>query len=123
MSLSKMTVLAAGLALSLSTFGIAHAQPSPQPGGAQNTPGNMISDVGDDEAVAIGGNGRVRKAKIKVTATHMTKAQQMGARELPKGAMIIKKGGKVYILENKATTGNKTAIGESFQDMFEADTY
>ena len=120
MSLSKMTVLAAGLALSLSTFGISTAVKAQ---GAQNTPGNMLSDVGEDEAVYVSPKtGKVTKAKVKVSAAAHTKAMAKGAKEIT-GAMIYRKGGKLYLLENKPTTAGKTMMQEDFQDMFDVNQY
>lgn len=115
MAISKITLLAAGLALGLSTMGVAtksYAQ-------AQNTPGNMISDVGEDEALLImGGNGKMMKAKGKMSAASHTKAMGMGGRELPMGAMVYRHGGKLYLVENKA--GAKTSmVQETFTDMFD----
>ena len=118
MSLSKTTLLAAGLTLALATTGMAtktFAQ-------AQNSPGNMLSDVGEDEVLYLKAEtGKVTKGKAKMTAAHTTKAMSMGAKELPKGAMIFRKGGKLYLLENKVSTGNKTMIQDNFQDVFDGN--
>jgi hypothetical protein len=132
MSLSKIILLAAGLALGLSTAGIAtkaFAQVSggTQGSGAQNTPGDMLSDVGEDEAVYYNSNtGKMTKAKVKVSAAMHTKAMAAGAKEVAKGtkptktAMVYKHGGKIYMLENKAgSAAGKTMIQEQFQDMFD----
>lgn len=119
MSLSKMALLAAGLALALSSTALsprAHAQ-------TQNTPGNMLSDVGEDEAIIISPKGRVMKAKTKVSAAHHTKAMAMGGREI-KGGMIYRKNGKLYLLEDKpGKAAGKTMMNEEFQDMFDTNTY
>ena len=118
MSLSKITLLAAGLTVALATTSLAtktFAQ-------AQNNPGNMLSDVGEDEVVYLKAEtGKMTKGKMKLTAAHSTKAMSMGAKELPKGAMVFRKGGKLYLLENKVSTGNKTMIQDNFQDVFDGN--
>ena len=127
MSLSKRALLAAGLALGLSTVGIAtQAFAQARDGGAQNTPGDMLSDVGEDEAVYYNSvTGKMTKAKIKVSAAHHTKAMAAGAVEVQKGhkptktSLLYKKGGKIYMLENKPAAAGKTVIQEGFQDMFD----
>jgi hypothetical protein len=120
MSLSKMTVLAAGLALAFTTFGASTAVKAQAP---QNAPSNMLTDVGEDEAVYVNPKtGKVSKAKTKVSAAHHTKAMAKGGREIS-GAMIYRKGGKLYLLENKPTTGGKTMMHEDFQDMFDVNQY
>jgi hypothetical protein len=128
MSLSKAALLAAGLALGLSTVGVStpvFAQA--RDGGAQNTPGDMLSDVGEDEAIYYNAaTGKMTKAKIKVTAAHHTKAMAAGAKEVTKGtkptksSLLYKHGGKIYMLENKpGAAAGKTMIQDSFQDMFD----
>lgn len=128
MSLSKRALLAAGLALGLSTVGIAtNAFAQARDGGAQNTPGDMLSDVGEDEAIYYNAvTGKATKAKMKVTAAHHTKAMAAGAKEVAKGtkptktSLLYKHGGKIYMLENKpGATAGKTMIQDSFQDMFD----
>jgi hypothetical protein len=108
MSLSKLTMLAAaaGVALSVSTFtqSVAYAQ-----------------DMGDDEAVYVNPrSGKVTKSKKKITAAHHTKAMAKGGREIS-GAMIYRRGGKLYLIENKPASGGKTLIQEDFQDMWDGN--
>ena len=58
----------------------------------------MLSDVGDDEAVFFSAKtGKMHKAKVKVSAAHHAKAMAKGGHEIT-GAMIYKKGGKVYLV-------------------------
>jgi hypothetical protein len=125
MSLSKRELLAAGLGLGLTTVGFttaAYAQ-------AQNNPGDMLSDVGEDEAVYYKAEtGKMTKAKVKMTAAHHTKAMAAGAKEIQKGtkpsktALIYKHGGKMYMLENKAgAAAGKSMIQEQFQDVFDGN--
>jgi hypothetical protein len=120
MSLSKVTLLAIGFALGWSTLGPStHANAQ----GAQNPTANMQNDIGEDEAIYFNAKtGKMTKAKTKMTAMHHTKAMAGGARELSKGVMIFKKGGKLYLLENKAgTAAGKTMIQEGFQDIFDGN--
>jgi hypothetical protein len=123
MSLSKMALLAAGLALGVTTMSYTstvYAQ-------SQNTPGDMLSDIGEDEAVYYNAaSGKMTKAKMKVSAAHHTKAMAAGAKEVAKGtkptktSLVYKKGGKIYMLENKpGAAAGKTMLQEGFQDMFD----
>jgi len=123
MSLSKMALLAAGLAMGLTTMSYSttvYAQ-------AQNRPGDMLQDIGEDEAAYYNSTtGRMTKAKIKVSAAHHTKAMAAGAKEVPAGtkptksSLVYKRGGKIYLLENKAgSAAGKTMVQEGFQDMFD----
>jgi hypothetical protein len=114
MSFSKLTVLAAGLALGLSSAAFAQSQ---------NVPGNMLSDMGQDEIIYLKAEtGKVSKAKAKMTDSSHGKAMTAGARELPRGAMIYRKGGKLYLLENKpGKTAGKTMIHEEFQEHFDGN--
>jgi|SwirhisoilCB1_FD_contig_31_2348654_length_481_multi_7_in_0_out_0_1 hypothetical protein len=125
MSLSKRALLASAFALGLTSVGLTtqvHAQ-------AQNIPGNMLSDVGEDEAIYYNAaTGKMTKAKVKMTAAMHTKAMSAGAKELAKGAkptktaLVYKHGGKMYVLENKAgSAAGKTMIQEQFQDMFDGN--
>jgi hypothetical protein len=120
MSLSKITLLAAGLALALSTTGIvskANAQ------GPQNSPANMLSDVGENDVILLSPKGKVMKTKITPGKGAFKKAQGMGMREIS-GAMIIRRGGKFYLLEDKpGKAAGKTMVQEGFQDHFETGQY
>ena len=125
MSLSKILLLAAGLALGLATMSVSVTTPAIAQG-AQNTPANMLDDMGEDEAVYYNAvTGKMTKAKIKVSATHHTKAVAAGATEVQKGhkptktSLVYKKGGKIYVLENKPAAAGKTVIQDGFQDMFD----
>ncbi|MGZ5865665.1 MAG: hypothetical protein ACXWKC_09795 [Xanthobacteraceae bacterium] len=124
MSLSKRELLAAGLALGFSTVGLAtyaNAQ------GAQNTPANMMDELGEEDATYYKAEtGRFTKAKVKISAAHHAKAMAAGAKEVPTGtkptksALIYKHGGKLYMLENKpGTAAGKTMIQENFQEIFD----
>ncbi len=119
MSLTKMALLAAGLALSLSTAGIStktYAQ-------AQNTPGNMLTDIGEDEVVMVSPTGKVVKHKIVKGQGKFAKMQKAGLREL-RGAAIVKRGGKLYLLEDKpGKAAGKTMIQEDFQNDFDMKNY
>ena len=123
MSLSKVTLLAAGLALGLTTMSYTSAVYAQ----AQNTPGDMLSDVGEDEAVYYNAvTGKVTKAKVKIDNARHTKAMSAGAKEVARGtkptktSLLYKHGGKIYMLENKpGAAAGKTMIQDSFQDMFD----
>ena len=121
MSRSKMTFLAAGLTLALSTSGIvtkASAQTGPQ-----NSPTNMLSDVGEDDVILISPKGKVMKTKIVKGKGAFQTAQKAGMREL-RGAMIVRRGGKFYILEDKpGKVAGKTMVQETFQDHFDVNQY
>jgi hypothetical protein len=124
MSLSKTALLAAALAFALPLAGVAtktFAQ-------TQNTPGNMLSDVGEDEVVYLKAEtGKVTKGKMKMTAAMHTKAMSMGAKEVdPKTVkttgMVYKHGGKFYHVANKAgAAAGKTMVQENFQEVFDGN--
>ncbi len=126
MSLSKILLLAAGLALGLATMSVSVTTPAVAQG-AQNTPANMLDDMGEDEAVYYNAaTGKMTKAKMKVTPTHHTKAVAAGAKEVAKGtkpsktSLVYRHAGKVYMLENKpGAAAGKTVVQEGFQDMFD----
>ena len=66
--------------------------------------------------------GKVTKAPKKLTAAHHGKMSGMSPREIPAGAMIYRRGGKLYMLENKVVgPGGRTMIHENFQDVFGMD--
>jgi len=121
MSLSKTALLAAGLALGLTTMTYTtkvYAQAQTQP--------DMLQDIGEDEAVYYNAaTGKMTKAKIKITAAHHTKAMAAGAKEVAKGtkptktSLVYRHGGKIYHLENKPGAAGKTMVQENFQDMFD----
>ena len=127
MSLSKRALLASALALGLTSVGFSTAVYAQ----AQNNPGDMLSEVGEDEAIYYKAEtGKMTKAKVKITAAHHTKAMAAGAKEITKGtkptktALIYKHGGKLYMLENKpGAAAGKSMIQENFQDMFDTGTY
>jgi hypothetical protein len=126
MSLSKIALLAAGLALGLTTMSVNVTTPALAQG-VQNSPANMLDDIGEDEAVYYNATtGKMTKAKVKISTAHHTKAMAAGAKEVAKGtkpsktSLVYKKGGKVYMLENKAgAAAGKTMIQENFQDVFD----
>jgi hypothetical protein len=124
MSLSKTALLAAGLALGLTTMTYTtkvYAQAQSQP--------DMLQDIGENEAIYYNATtGKMTKAKIKLTPGkgYHAKAIKAGAKEVAKGtkptksALIYKRDGKIYMLENKpGTAAGKTIIQENFQDMFD----
>jgi len=124
-----MALLAAGLVvgLSLSTSVTTHQALAQS---AQNTPGNMLSDVGEDEAIYYNAEtGRFTKGKMKLTAAHHAKltgkSKEMTATQITankKSGMVYKKGGKLYLLENtKAAGATKGAVQNEFQDVFDGN--
>ena len=118
MSLSKTALLAASLTLGLSTMGVVTKSFAQAP---QNAPANMLLDVGEDEVMYMNiKTGKMNKGKMKISAAHNTKAMGMGAREIS-SSMIYRKGGKLYLLENKASAGGKTVVQENFQEVFDGN--
>src|SRR5262245_49710500 len=113
MSLSKMTLFAAGLALALSTTGIITKVSAQAP---QNSPPHMLSDVGEDDVILLSPKGKVMKTKITKGKGAFKKGQAAGMKEIS-GAMIVRRGGKYYLLEDKpGKVAGKTMVQESFQD-------
>ena len=125
MSISKRALLAAGLALGVTTM----AYTTTVFAQSQNTPADMLNDVGEDEAVYYKAEtGKMTKAKVKMTAAHHAKAMAAGAKEITKGtkptktALIYKHGGKLYMLENKpGAAAGTTMIQENFQEIFDGN--
>ena len=129
MSLFKMALLAAGLVvgLGLSTSVTTHQALAQA---AQNNPSNMLSDVGEDEAIYYNAEiGRFTKAKVKLSAAHHAKltgkSKEMTTAQITankKSGMVYKKGGKLYLLENtKAAGAAKGAVQNDFQDLFDGN--
>jgi hypothetical protein len=115
-----MALLAAGLALGLSTTAGMSTRAYAQ---TQNTPGNMLTDIGEDEVIMISPSGKVVKHKITKGQGHFAKMQKAGAREI-KGGAIVKRGGKIYLLEDKpGKASGKTMIQEDFQSDFDMKNY
>ena len=114
-----MALIAASLALGLSTVGFSHQASAQAP---QNTPLNMLTDVGEDEVIMITPKGRVAKSKITKGKGHFQRMTKLGGREIT-GAMIVRRGGKLYLLEDKPAAGGKTMVQSNFQDVFELSTY
>ena len=90
---------------------------------SQNTPGNMLSDVGEDEIVYMKA-GKITKGKMKMTAAMHTKAMGVGAKEVDvkttsTTGLYYKHGGKFYHVENKPSAGGKTIVQDNFQEVFD----
>jgi hypothetical protein len=103
MSISKRTVLTAGvgMVIALSTVAVAQTKKSSE-----------VSTIDEGEAVMIGPKGdRVHKSNVKVTAAQHEAAMKKGAKEIKPGAVIYKQGGKLYMLEEPRN--------ETFQDVFD----
>ena len=116
MSLCKTVLLStvAAAALSFSIFGampVSIAQES-------------FANLGENEAVAVGRGGKITKGAKKMNDDHHKAASSMGARELPQGAVIFRKNNKVYVIENRASSGTRrTTAGDGFGDMFMVDSF
>ena len=108
MSVSKRTLLAAGvcLAVGLSTVAMAQTKKSTE-----------AATVGDGEAIMLHPKGTVHKSNVKVSAAQHEAAMKKGARELKAGSVIYRQGGKTYLMEDSA---NEKASSH-FQSNFDVD--
>ena len=108
MSVSKRTLLAAGvcLAVGLSTVAMAQTKKSTE-----------ATTMGEGEAIMLHPKGGVHKSNVKVTAAQHEAAMKKGAREIKPGAVIYKQGGKLYMMEDSA---NEKA-SQNFQNQFDVD--
>jgi len=112
MSVSKRTLLAAGVgsAIGLSTVAIAQTK--------GNKKSAEVSSVDEGEAHMIDPKGhRLHKSHVKVSAAQHEAALKKGAREVRTGAVIYRQAGKLYMLED---SGNEKA-SQHFQDHFDID--
>jgi hypothetical protein len=115
MSVSKRTLLAAGIgsAIGLSTVAIAQT-----PTAKGNKKSAEVSNLDEGEAHMIDPKGhRLHKSHVKVTAAHHEAALKKGAREVRAGAVMYRQAGKLYMLED---SGNEKA-SQHFQDHFDID--
>ena len=95
----------AGVAMVLSTVAMA------QTSGSKSTP---VTTVGEGEALMIHPKTHVvHKSNIKVSAAKHTAALAKGAKEISGGTVIYKQGGKLYMLQDRAS--------QPFQDQFDVD--
>jgi len=108
MSVSKRTLLAAGvcLAVGLSTVAMAQTKKSTE-----------ATTMGEGEAIMLHPKGTVHKSNVKVSAAQHEAAMKKGARELKAGSVIYRQGGKTYLMEDSA---NEKASSH-FQSNFDID--
>jgi hypothetical protein len=109
MSMSKRTLLvgATVVAAALSTDALAQAQ----------TKSKTVTQLGEGDAVWLNAKtGKLDKSNTKITAAKHQAALRGGAKEIPKGAVLYKQGGKMYMFDPGAAAD--TAAAENFQDSF-----
>ena len=107
MSISKRSLVigAAGFAASMSTAAIAQ------------TKSKSVTQLGDGDAVWINPKtGDVQKSNTKVSAAKHQAVLAGGGKEIPRGAVIYKQSGKMYMFDPGAA-GNEAAAA-NFQDSF-----
>jgi hypothetical protein len=110
MSMSKRTLLAGavGVTAVLSTRALAQAQKKSK----------AITQVGEGDAVWLNSKtGRLQKSNIKVSAAKHQAVLAGGAKEIPRGAVIYKQGGKMYMFDPSAAANE--AASSNFQDQFD----
>jgi hypothetical protein len=108
MSISKRTLVigAAGFAAGLSTVAIAQ------------TKSQAVTQLDDGDAVWINPRtGKVVKANTKMSAARHQAVMSGGGKEIPRGAVIYRQGGKMYMLDSAAAANE--AASASFQDSFD----
>jgi hypothetical protein len=108
MSMSKRTLLvgATFVAATLSTDALAQAK----------NKSKTVTQVGEGDAVWLNPKtGKLDKSSTKMTAAKHA-ALGSSAKEIPKGAVLYKQGGKMYMYDPSAA-GNDAAA-QNFQDSF-----
>ena len=107
MPISKraLVVGAAGFAASMSSIAVAQ------------TKAKSVAQLGDGDAVWINPKtGDVQKSNTKVSAAKHQAVIAGGGKEIPRGAVIYKQSGKMYMFDPTAA-GNEAASA-NFQDSF-----
>jgi hypothetical protein len=75
-----------------------------------------VTQVGEGDALWLNPKtGRLQKSNAKITAAKHA-ALGSGAKEIPKGAVLYKQGGKMYMFDPSAA--NESAA-QNFQDNFD----
>jgi hypothetical protein len=96
---------AASAAATVSTGALAQAKKS-----------KTVTQVGEGDALWLNPKtGRLQKSNSKITAAKHA-ALGSGAKEIPKGAVLYKQGGKMYMFDPSAA--NESAA-QNFQDNFD----
>ena len=108
MSVSKRTLLAAGVCLAVGQSTLAMAQTKKS---------TEATTMGEGEAIMLHPKGTVHKSNVKVSAAQHEAAMKKGARELKAGSVIYRQGGKTYLMEDSA---NEKASSH-FQSNFDID--
>jgi hypothetical protein len=108
MAISKRALVigAAGFAASLSSMAIAQTKAKSE----------SVTQLGEGDAVWINPKtGTVQKSNTKVSAAKHQAVMAGGGKEIPRGAVIYKQNGKMYMFDPGA--GNEAASA-NFQDSF-----
>ena len=109
MSISKRVLVigAAGFAASMSSIAIAQTKAKSK----------SVTQLGEGDAVWINPKtGNVQKSNTKVSAAKHQAVMAGGGKEIPRGAVIYKQSGKMYMFDPGAA-GNEAASA-NFQDSF-----
>jgi hypothetical protein len=110
MSMSKRTLLVGTtlVAAALSTDAVAQASKQKS---------TAVTQVGEGDAVWLNPKtARLDKSNAKITAAKHQAALAGGAKEIPKGAVLYKQSGKMYMFDPAATN---QAAAANFQDQFD----
>lgn len=117
MSVSKRALLTAGAGVVIGLSTVAIAQ-TPPPEAKGNKKSDEVGTIEEGEAYHIGPKGdRLHRSRVKVTAAQHEAALKRGAREIKPGAVIYKRGGKLYMQEDDA---NEMAL-KNFRSNFDFD--
>jgi hypothetical protein len=109
MSMSKRTLL-------VGTVGIAAVLSSNALAQAQKKKSKAVTQIGEGDAVWLNPKtGRLEKSNTKLTAAKHQAVLSAGAKEIPRGAVLYKQGGKMYMFD--PTTNEAAAT--NFQDQFD----
>jgi hypothetical protein len=108
MAISKRALVigAAGFAASMSSIAVAQTKKS-----------ESVTQLGEGDAVWINPKtGEVHKSNTKVSAAKHQAVTAGGGKEIPRGAVIYKQSGKMYMFDPSAAANE--AASANFQDQF-----
>src|SRR5262245_49428842 len=117
MSLSKRTfmIAAAGATVGLSTAAMAQGKTGAMAQGKSKS--RNVTQLGEGDAVWLNPKtGNLQKSNAKISAAKHQAVLAGGGKEISRGAVIYKQGGKMYMFDPAAAN---EAASSNFQDQFD----
>jgi hypothetical protein len=109
MSMSKRTLLVGTISVAAAWSSNASAQAKKK--------SKTVAQIGEGDAVWLNSKtGRLDKSFTKLTAAKHQAVMKGGGKEIPKGAVLYKQSGKMYMFDPAATN---EAAAANFQDQFD----